>query len=45
LLDLVQRRILDTTRSVTGRYGLRQVNEALGALERGEVIGRSILEL
>jgi len=44
LLDLVQRRILDTTRSVTGRYGLRQVNEALGALERGEVIGRSILE-
>jgi S-(hydroxymethyl)glutathione dehydrogenase/alcohol dehydrogenase len=44
LLDLVQRRIFDTTRSVTGRYGLRQVNEALGALERGEILGRSILE-
>lgn len=44
LLDLVQRRIFDTTRSVTARYGLGQVNEALGALERGEVIGRSILE-
>lgn len=44
LLDLVRRQILDITRSVTNRYGLRQVNDALGALERGEIIGRSILE-
>jgi len=44
LLDLVQKRILDTTRFVTNRYGLPQVNDALVALERGEITGRSILE-
>jgi S-(hydroxymethyl)glutathione dehydrogenase/alcohol dehydrogenase len=44
LLDLVQKGILDTTRLVTDRYDLPQVNDALGALERGEITGRSILE-
>jgi Zn-dependent alcohol dehydrogenase len=45
LLNLVERGILDTGKSVTARYSLRQVNEALDALDRGVVIGRSILEL
>ena len=45
LLDLASRGILDTKRSVTLRFNLRQVNEALGALERGEIVGRSILVL
>jgi succinate semialdehyde reductase (NADPH) len=43
LLDLVSRGIIDTKRSVTDRYGLKQVNDALGALEKGEILGRSIL--
>jgi Zn-dependent alcohol dehydrogenase len=29
---------------VTRRYKLDQINEACGALERGEIAGRSILE-
>jgi S-(hydroxymethyl)glutathione dehydrogenase/alcohol dehydrogenase len=44
VLELVRKRILDTSRSVTRRYQLQQVNEALAALGRGEVVGRSILE-
>jgi len=43
LLDLVNRGIIDARRSVTERYSLKQVNDALGALERGEILGRSIL--
>jgi Zn-dependent alcohol dehydrogenase len=34
---------LDLNRLVTRRYPLDQINEAIGALERGEVLGRSIL--
>jgi S-(hydroxymethyl)glutathione dehydrogenase/alcohol dehydrogenase len=44
LLKLVERGIIDTQGSVTARYGLSQVNEALAVLGRGEVIGRSIVE-
>jgi S-(hydroxymethyl)glutathione dehydrogenase/alcohol dehydrogenase len=44
LLNLVGRGILDTKRSVSVRYSLREVNKALETLERGEIIGRSILE-
>ena len=43
LLDMVNRGIINTKGSVTKRYRLNQVNEALGALERGEILGRSIL--
>ena len=45
LLNLVRRGILDAKRSVTVRYTLPKVNDALDALDRGTVIGRSILEL
>jgi succinate semialdehyde reductase (NADPH) len=44
LLTLVQRGILDTKKSVTARYKLDGVNDALDALERGETLGRSIIE-
>lgn len=36
---------LDLEALVTRRYRLDQVNEAVAALERGEVLGRSIVEL
>lgn len=45
LLDLVNRGIIDTKRSVTSRFNLKQVNDALGSLERGEILGRSILKI
>jgi S-(hydroxymethyl)glutathione dehydrogenase/alcohol dehydrogenase len=45
LLDLVNRGIIKTEGSVTDRRRLEQVNDALGALERGEILGRSILVL
>ena len=45
LLDLVNRGILNTKNSVTGRFSLMQVNDALNLLERGEIVGRSILVL
>jgi S-(hydroxymethyl)glutathione dehydrogenase/alcohol dehydrogenase len=45
LLSLVQRGILDAKKAVTARYKLPKVNEALDVLDRGAVIGRSILEL
>lgn len=35
---------LDLDALVTTRYRLDQINEAIGALERGEIAGRSILE-
>lgn len=35
---------LDLNALVTRRYRLDQINEAVGALERGEIAGRSILE-
>jgi S-(hydroxymethyl)glutathione dehydrogenase/alcohol dehydrogenase len=44
LLSLVHRGILDAKRSVTTRYALAKVNDALDALDKGAVIGRSILE-
>ena len=36
---------LDLNALVTTRYTLDQINEATTALERGQIAGRSILEL
>jgi Zn-dependent alcohol dehydrogenase len=35
---------LDLDAMVTARYSLDQINEAVGALKRGEIAGRAILE-
>jgi S-(hydroxymethyl)glutathione dehydrogenase/alcohol dehydrogenase len=45
LLRLAERGLLDTKSSVTAKHKLDAVNDALGLLERGETLGRSILEL
>ncbi len=44
LLTLASKGLIDTKSSVTTRYKLEEVNEALGFLDRGETIGRSIIE-
>ena len=44
LLTLVERGLLDASRSVTARYRLEKVNEALGTLEKGDTLGRSVVE-
>ncbi len=44
LLTLVQRGMLDASKSVTARYSLEKVNEALATLEKGETLGRSVVE-
>ena len=36
---------LDLNTLVTTRYPLERINDAVGALERGEIAGRAILEL
>ena len=43
-LDWFARGALDLEALVTRRYRLEQINEAVAALERGEIEGRAILE-
>ncbi len=45
LLTLVEKGVLDAKRSVTAKYKLEGVNDALDTLDRGETLGRSVLEL
>ncbi len=45
LLTLVERGVLDAKKSVTAKYRLEGVNDALDTLERGDTLGRSVLEL
>jgi S-(hydroxymethyl)glutathione dehydrogenase/alcohol dehydrogenase len=44
LLTLAQGGMLKIQGSITRRYKLEEVNEAFGALEKGEITGRAILE-
>ncbi len=43
LLTLAKGGYLDLHKTVTKRYKLHELNDALGALQRGEITGRSIL--
>jgi S-(hydroxymethyl)glutathione dehydrogenase/alcohol dehydrogenase len=45
LLELAKAGAIDLKRSVTRSYFIEQVNDSLSALDRGEVLGRSILRL
>ena len=43
--DWYRRGDLDLDAIVTRRFALEEVNEAVEALERGQIVGRSIIEL
>ena len=45
ILRLVEQGSIDPARAVSRRYGLEEVNEAYGALARGEIVGRAIVVL
>ena len=45
LIDLVARGALMPQAIISRRYSLDQVNEAYGALDRGEIIGRAVVDL
>ncbi|MDJ0270239.1 MAG: alcohol dehydrogenase catalytic domain-containing protein [Aigarchaeota archaeon] len=44
ILKLTSKGAVDLAKSVTRRYKLEQVNEAYDALNRGEIVGRAIIE-
>ncbi|WP_019855075.1 zinc-binding dehydrogenase [Actinopolyspora mortivallis] len=45
LLDLVARGLLRPQDTVSGHYSLDEVNEAFGALDRGEIRGRAVIDV
>lgn len=45
IIKLVAQGVLDVERPITRRYTLDQVNEAYGALSRGEVTGRALITM
>lgn len=45
LLELARRGLLDPGRAVTRRYSLERAGEAYDALDRGEIVGRAVVDM